>query len=76
MVWPENHSVRSQDFDSRFHDAGQFYWVKPDILKKKGQIFTNNCSFIVVSELEVQDVDTLDDWAICELKYKLINHKK
>ena len=28
---------------------------------------------IKVSELEVQDIDTEDDWKIAEVKYKIMN---
>ena len=28
MVWGENLNARSQDLEPRFHDAGQFYWLK------------------------------------------------
>ena len=30
MVWPENKTKRSQDLETIFHDAGQFYFFKVD----------------------------------------------
>lgn len=76
MVWPENYSARSQDLPPRFHDAGQFYWIKPEKLIKSKQIFTENSGSLLLSELIVQDIDTLADWNICELKYQLMTREK
>lgn len=73
MAYPENLSVRSQDLEKHYHDSGQFYWIEKNTLKKEKTIFTTNTGAIELSQLEVQDIDTLDDWKIAEIKYKIIN---
>ena len=72
MVWSENLNVRSQDLESRYHDSGQFYWLKATSFKKDKKLFTNNSGAIVISELHAQDIDTEVDWKLAEIKYKLM----
>ena len=63
---------RSQDLEKSYHDAGQFYWMKTEIILQKGQIITDNCSSIIITELEGQDIDSEIDWKLAELKFKLL----
>ena len=68
MKNPEYYKVRSQDLDPSYHDAGQFYWINSNktlLDKKKGGI--------VISELDAQDIDTVEDWMLAEMKYKISN---
>lgn len=74
MVWPEHQNTRSQDLEEIYHDAGQWYWFKPDNLLKKKSIIGENYSTLVLNKLEVQDIDTMEDWKLAELKYKLMKH--
>ena len=64
-------NTRSQDLEKSYHDAGQFYWMKSEKILKKGRIVTDNCSSIIITELEGQDIDTETDWKLAELKFKL-----
>jgi N-acylneuraminate cytidylyltransferase len=72
MIWPENDNKRSQDLPPAYHDAGQFYWMNNQCFKKQ-KIFTDNSGFIILPEIRVQDIDSQDDWDICELKYRRIS---
>lgn len=63
---------RSQDLENYYHDAGQFYWLKIDSIIKQKQLITPLSGCFVVSELEAQDIDNTVDWALAELKYKLL----
>ena len=72
MLWPENYSSRTQDLDPVYHDAGQFYWLNVQMLKKEKRLWTDNTSAIVISELQAQDIDTLEDWAVAEFKYRYL----
>lgn len=72
MVWDEYLNSRSQDLDSRYHDSGQFYWLKVDAFLAEKKIFTSNSGAIVISELEAQDIDTETDWKLAEIKYKMM----
>lgn len=70
--YPQYSRTRSQDLEKQYHDAGQFYmYYAPEYLKLEGEI-TEGVMPIVVSELEVQDIDNEDDWKIAELKYQLM----
>lgn len=73
MKWAENFNIRSQDLETMYHDAGQFYMyhVKP-FQSMQGQI-TENIAPIIVDEMEVQDIDNETDWKLAELKYQLLH---
>ena len=53
-----------------YHDAGQFYWFNIKEILQAESLFTKNSGAILINELQVQDIDTLQDWQIAELKYK------
>jgi pseudaminic acid cytidylyltransferase len=74
MIWPENLNARSQDLEECYHDAGQFYFFKTDFFTKEKKLWGDNTGGYVLSELEVQDLDTETDWQLAELKYKLVNN--
>ncbi len=71
MKWPEYASTRSQDLQPAYHDSGTFYWIKRETLIQEKKLFATNGSAIVLDECSVQDIDTLTDWKLAELKYKL-----
>jgi N-acylneuraminate cytidylyltransferase len=75
MMWPENMHVRSQDLPPVYHDAGQFYWVNVKAFLEEKNIYNRNSGGIVLNEFQVQDIDTMVDWKIAEMKYKLLNEK-
>jgi pseudaminic acid cytidylyltransferase len=70
LNYPEHLLTRSQDLPPTFHDAGQFYCFKTDILLKEKKLLTQNTGFIELSDLEAQDIDTLEDWELAEFKYQ------
>ena len=67
----EHSSTRSQDLEPYYHDAGQFYWVDTNIMLKIKSLVTNKTIPFILRETEVQDIDTLIDWTMAELKFKL-----
>jgi len=75
MIWPDNLQKRSQDLEPSFHDAGLFYWIKSEVILKENRLWTNNTTAFEINEQTAQDIDTLDDWKLAEMKYKLINEK-
>jgi N-acylneuraminate cytidylyltransferase len=72
MVWGEYLNSRSQDLEPRYHDSGQFYWIKTAAFFNEKKLFTNNSGAIVISELEAQDIDTETDWKLAEIIFKLM----
>lgn len=73
MISPEHRDTRSQDLEKRYHDAGQFYFLNTKRFLEGKRLWTDNTGAIVLDELKAQDVDSLSDWKLAELKYKLIN---
>ena len=71
MVWPENLNMRSQDLKKVYHDAGQWYWLDANRFLSDPKLYTDNSSYILCDEMEVQDIDNLADWKLAELKYVL-----
>lgn len=69
FVYPEYAQTRSQDLEPMFHDSGSFYWYKKSFFTPQTAI--KRLGF-ELSELEVQDIDTLTDWKIAELKYQVL----
>jgi len=76
MIWPENMTARSQDLMPAYHDSGQFYWINTQRFLETKKIFAPNSGAIVLSDLEVQDIDTEDDWKMAEIKFQILKTKK
>lgn len=76
MKWKENYSARSQDLETLYHDAGQFYFYKVAEFKKKNGKITEGILPVILDEMEVQDIDNETDWKLAELKYQLLFEKK
>lgn len=76
MVWPEHLNSRSQDLEEVFHDAGQWYWFTIESLLFNKKLFTDNSAALVLEPMEVQDIDTIHDWKIAELKYAYLQSIK
>ncbi|MDE3742215.1 pseudaminic acid cytidylyltransferase [Maribacter polysaccharolyticus] len=72
MIQPEYINTRSQDLEPTYHDAGQFYWMRTEKIVAQKKLWTDCTGFIEISEIEAQDIDTVTDWKIAELKYKLM----
>jgi len=73
MVWPEYIETRSQDCEPWYHDVGQFYWMLVSYFDKhEPKWMLGDCTVpLEIPASEVQDIDTLEDWKIAELKYQL-----
>jgi pseudaminic acid cytidylyltransferase len=69
MVWPEHLDTRSQDLKEIYHDAGQWYWYKPE--RVSNSVLTNNSSSLILDASSVQDIDNIADWNLAEMKYKI-----
>ncbi len=69
---PVKYEMRSQDLEPIYHDAGQFYGFDISAFSATGQLIGDKVLPIVVNELEVQDIDNYEDWAMAEMKYRLM----
>ena len=75
FFFPEFDKCRSQDFETSYHDAGQYYFTKIKALLKSRSLISNNSGGIIMSELEAQDIDNEVDWKLAEMKFKLLNEQ-
>lgn len=73
--WPEHAFSRSQDLAPFYHDAGQFYCLKTDSFLLQKKLVMDKTVPFLLPELEVQDIDTNEDWAIAEVKYRVMQQK-
>lgn len=74
-VYPEYVQSRSQDLEKRYHDVGMFYFYNVN------NMFVNpkESPSLVPYELQesqIQDIDSLEDWKIAEIKYKILKEMR
>jgi N-acylneuraminate cytidylyltransferase len=71
MFTPQYFQARSQDLETAYQDAGQFYWE--NINKNFDDIaFGKNSIPIILPRYLVQDIDTIEDWKRAEYMYKAV----
>ena len=70
--YPQYLDSRSQDLEPHYHDVGQFYVFRTEAFVRNRKLMVGNILPMVISELEVQDIDNETDWAIAEMKYRLM----
>ncbi|MFD0917601.1 pseudaminic acid cytidylyltransferase [Pseudahrensia aquimaris] len=76
MFEPEHLSTRSQDLTPAYHDAGQFYWCKPQAIAERKPIFAPHSRAYLMDRKRVQDIDTPEDWEFAEALHALANEPK
>lgn len=74
--FPEYATARSQDLQKIYHDCGQFYACRTLPFMAAGTTDVEKLVPLVLSEMEVQDIDTPQDWEMAEIKYLKRNNKK
>ncbi len=67
-VEPKHMLTRSQDLEPRYHDVGMFYFYKKD------KLLSDSITAYVMDEKAVQDIDTLEDWQMAQMKYRILNN--
>ena len=68
--FPEYATARSQDLQKIYHDCGQFYACRTAPFMEAGTTDVEKLVPLVLSEMEVQDIDTPEDWEIAEIKFR------
>lgn len=74
--YPEFLTARSQDLEKMYHDCGQFYACRTDAFFRDSTTDVDDLVPMIMPEMEVQDIDTEEDWAIAELKYRKMQNLK
>ncbi|KAB1063532.1 pseudaminic acid cytidylyltransferase [Salibacter halophilus] len=72
--WPKHEKRRSQDLETLYHDAGQWYWIKTDSIQDT--LVPKKTAPVVLNSMEVQDIDTIEDWELAELKFQKMFSKQ
>jgi N-acylneuraminate cytidylyltransferase len=70
--YPQYLDSRSQDLEPHYHDAGQFVVFRTEKFKANKKLMVGDILPMVISEMEVQDIDNQTDWEIAEMKYRLM----
>lgn len=69
---PEKMPLRSQDLETAFFDAGQFYWARAKTwLDPNARVWDGAASVVLPPERCV-DIDTPTDWRRAELVFKML----
>ena len=73
--WPEDMAKRSQDLEPFYHDCGQFYCISVKSFLEQKAMWMKNVVPFIQDEKNVQDIDTMEDWEIAEMKYRILREK-
>lgn len=72
MFFPQHFTTRSQDLPRALHDAGQFYWGRPQAWLEGVRVFDRRSFALEIPRWRVHDIDTPDDWTRAELVHKAL----
>ena len=73
MFYPEHFWTRSQDLPRALHDAGQFYWGRPQAWLAGEALFGPRSAPLIIPRWRVQDIDTPDDWRRAEAMFRALD---
>jgi pseudaminic acid cytidylyltransferase len=73
MLFPEHFGARSQDLPEAWHDAGQFYWGRPEAWLENLRIFDKWSTVVEIPPWRAQDIDTPEDWHRAELMWRVLS---
>lgn len=63
-------SIRTQDLQPSYHDAGQFYFGFAEDMRQGVPIFGPRSVPIIIPRARAQDIDEEDDWTFAEILYR------
>lgn len=68
------HAARTQDLEDTYFDAAQMYWLRtaPFLARESPTMAFLRRLPLVLSEFETQDINTLADWRLAELKHQFL----
>jgi pseudaminic acid cytidylyltransferase len=67
--YPQYELTRTQDLESAYYDAGQFYWGRASSWQNNPMVYSNGIGY-VIPNWRVVDIDTPEDWFRAELLFK------
>lgn len=75
MFWPEHFATRSQDLPEALHDAGQFYWGRPQAWIDRMRVFETHSTIVKVARWRAQDIDTPEDWERAQMLWLTLSEQ-
>ena len=72
---PECMNMRSQDLEPMYHDCGQFYCIRVSSFLQQEKLVMEKTYPYLQDEMNVQDIDTEEDWKMAELKMQILREK-
>ena len=72
---PQYEKSRSQDLVKTYHDVGMFYFLDTKEFLSQKTLFTSKMSYFELDENEIQDIDTMSDWEMAEIKYEILKKR-
>ena len=76
MFWPEYFNSHSQDLQTAYYGAGQFYWADVGKYLVEKSFYSNDAIPLVLPNYLVQDIDTQEDWDMAEMMFKMNKYKE
>jgi N-acylneuraminate cytidylyltransferase len=73
MLFPEHFPTRSQDLPEALHDAGQFYWGRPEAWLSSARAFDRRSTVVLLPRWRVHDIDSEEDWKRAELVFDALD---
>lgn len=70
---PGVRNTRTQDLEPRYYDAGQLYIMHRQPLLEHRNMYLDYMKPLVIAEHEAQDMDTLEDWRLAEIKFEMLH---
>lgn len=68
--YPQYELVRTQDLETAFYDAGQFYWGSISVWETNSRVHSSSVGYVLPS-WRVVDIDDSEDWQRAEQFYKI-----
>ena len=75
MLQPEHTATRSQDLPDAYHDAGQFYWCRPEAVREGRAILGPGARAHIIPRTRAQDIDTPEDWEFAEALFAVLESR-
>ena len=70
-LFKHNQFKRSQDLESYYYDAGQFYWASANTWLTKNKVHEDSIGFVLPKGLVV-DINSDEDWKLAEILFRSI----
>ena len=67
-------NIRSQDIEPKYYDVGMFYFCRVKNMYEHNSLTPDNLTAYIIDEKECQDIDTMDDWQMAEMKFKVMHN--